>query len=158
MKRALILGLIILCGCGGTLTEEQRKKAKKDMEDHAIKKISEAEIIETSFSIGRKFADLIESTSTKNKNTIDLLEKAYQIKFVSLTTSSHFSSEPEKQIIEAYAMATDKDQLTDNVQKIGTDSLLFTKPILRELPDGSFQFVSALAIKMSRKNVVLSIK
>jgi len=49
-------------------------------------------------------------------------------------------------------------QGSDNIQKIGPDSLLYTKPIMREHPDGSTEFMKALGIRMTRKQIVLTIK
>jgi hypothetical protein len=158
MSRTFIWVLVFSWACGGTLTDEQRKKAKKDMEDHAIKKITEAEIIETSFSVGRKITALLAASHAGEKHAVDSLQTEYNVKLVYLNSSSTFSNEIEKQVIGAYTMSSGETELTDNVQKVGFDSLLYTKPVLRELPDGSKQFVKALAVKMSRKSVVLSIK
>lgn len=63
----------------------------------------------------------------------------------------------EQQIIEAYTSANGLD-LTDNIQKIGNDSLLYTYPVLSTLPDGSVQFKFALGIKMPKKEVILSMQ
>ena len=54
MRITLILMIAILTACGGTLTDDQRKKVKQDMKDHAIKKVSEADITEAAFTIGFK--------------------------------------------------------------------------------------------------------
>ena len=61
----------------------------------------------------------------------------------------------ERLVMEAYAEGSGS---SDNIQKMGLDSLLYTKPILREHPDGSTEFLKAIGIRMTRKQVVLSIK
>jgi hypothetical protein len=61
----------------------------------------------------------------------------------------------EKQLLEAYASQAHD---ADNVQKMGPDSLLYTKPLMRERPDGSTEFIKAIGIRMTRKEIILSIK
>jgi uncharacterized protein with PIN domain len=157
MNRIISIVLIFLCGCGGSLTEEQRHKAKKDMEDHAIKKISEAQITEAAFAMGRKQTAILEIKSMK-KSIIDSLENQYKVKIVVLSSTEKSIGTKEKEVLEAYQMGSGKADLTDNIQKIGLDTILYTKPIMKELPDGSLQFSYAIGIKMPKREVVLSIK
>jgi hypothetical protein len=85
----------------------------------------------------------------------DSLSQAYQIEIVSLQPDNRSMRGVERQLLEAYMNGATSN---DNIQKMGTDSLLYTKPILRENPDGSVEFLKALGIRMTRKQVVLSIK
>ena len=66
--------------------------------------------------------------------------------------------EIEKQIVEAYITGSGQVQLNDNVQRLGADSILYTKPILKEMPDKSVQFLYALGIRIPKKQIILSIK
>ena len=61
----------------------------------------------------------------------------------------------EQQLVEAYKTASGKD-LTDNVQKIGKDSLLYTWPITEALPGKPARFLYAVGIRMPKKAVILS--
>jgi len=157
MKRFLFL-LMTLSSCGGTLTDDQRKKVKEDMELHELKKISDAEITETAFTLGRSFAEVIEKTPLDNTSVIDSLQQNFHVKITPLQSSDSLLMEIEKQIVEAYITGSGKVQLTDNVQKLGTDSILYTKPVLKEMPDKSVQFLYALGIRIPKKQIILSIK
>ena len=66
--------------------------------------------------------------------------------------------EIEKQIVEAYAAADGNVELSDNIQRIGKDTLLYTKPMMTTLPDGSLQFNYALGIRIPKREVVLFIQ
>jgi hypothetical protein len=46
----------------------------------------------------------------------------------------------------------------DDLQKMGTDSLIYTKPLFTERPDGSLEFIQALAIRIPKRQVILSTK
>lgn len=158
MNRCLTVGLIILFGCGGTLTEEQRKKAKKDMADHALKKVSEAQITESAFLLGRTIAKFLERKSVSSSIVLDSLQSKYQSRITMLSTTSKFKSETETQLLDAYVNAPANTELTDNVQRAGKDSILYTKPITKTLPDGSKRFNYAIGVTMPKRIVVLSIK
>jgi len=127
------------------------------MELHALKKVSDAEITETAFLLGRSFAEAIEN-SPSNNSVIDSLQQNFHVKIIPLQSGDSMLMEIEKQIVEAYVTGSGQVQLNDNVQKLGTDSLLYTKPILKEMPDKSVQFLYALGIRIPKKQIILSIK
>jgi hypothetical protein len=158
MKNALLVILFVLSACGGTLTDEQRKKAKQDMTDHAIKKVSEAQITEAAFALGRSVSKAIGTQALANSPVVDSLQLANHLKIVALYPSDVLIKGIEKQLIDAYVSGAGQVELNDNIQRLGTDSLLYTKPIMKELPDGSLQFKYALGVKMPKREVVLSIK
>lgn len=157
MKRILFLWLA-LTSCGGSLTDDQRKKVKEEMESHALKKVTDAEITEGAFVLGRSLAETINNSSLSNSNLTDSLQKVYHVKINPLQPGDSLLFEIEKQIVEAYTAGSGQVELSDNVQRIGTDSLLYTKPVMKEMPDGSVQFAYALGIRIPRKQIVLSIK
>ena len=64
MRWTLIILLPFFVACTGSLTEEQRKAVKEDMESHEIKKVSDAEITEAAFAKGRELTETLE----KHKN------------------------------------------------------------------------------------------
>lgn len=153
--RYLILIGVVFCSCTGTLTDEQRKKIKENMAQGEIKKVTEAEITDATFTWGRKLAATIEKKDRLlgNQLFLDSLAMAENVEILSLQESQQGLREIEKQLLEAYS----GNMGSDNVQKMGTDSLLYTKPIFREHPDGSTEFLKAIAIRFTRKQIVLSI-
>jgi hypothetical protein len=158
MRYLLIISLFILLACGGSLSEDQKKRIRESMEEGQIRKVSDAELTEAAFAYGRTIIDDLEvNQNLSNSSAIDSLEKVYGVKIVSLKTGDSALMEIEKQIIEAYTSGGSLD-LPDNIQRFGTDSLLYTKPIMEEKPDGSVEFVKAIGIHLPKKQVVLSIK
>src|SRR6267142_2243523 len=67
MKSFIALALIVLVGCGGTLSEEQRKKLREGMERNIIKKVSDAQLTEAAFDVGRTLAAVIEKSAINDK-------------------------------------------------------------------------------------------
>ncbi len=127
------------------------------MEQGQIKKVSEAQITEAAFAYGRKIASIVNKSDKNLANTalLDSLSHSYQIEIISLQPDNQNMRHVERQLLEAYMNGGASD---DNIQKMGTDSLLYTMPIVRENANGSTEFFKALAIRMTRKQVVLSIK
>jgi hypothetical protein len=64
----------------------------------------------------------------------------------------------ERLVIEAYTSGADPQNLGDNLQRMGNDSLLYTKPLMKERPDGSLEFDKAIALRIPKKQIILSIK
>ncbi|MBN8651147.1 MAG: hypothetical protein J0L67_06960 [Cytophagales bacterium] len=154
--RYLILIGVVLCSCTGTLTDEQRKKIKENMAQGEIKKVTEAEITDATYSWGRKLASIIEKQDRMltNQSFLDSLATVEGVEILSLQPSSLNLRSIEKQLLEAYNSSAGGE----NVQKMGTDSLLYTKPVFREHPDGSTEFLKAISVRFTRKQIVLSIK
>ena len=160
MKNIVIISLLILTSCGGTLTDEQRKKARESIEEGQLKRVTDAEMTEASFAMGRSITALIEKKDRQltNRNFLDSLENVFSVKIISMLPGDSTSRAVENQIIEAYIAGTGKVELSDNIQKLGKDSILYTKPILKDRPDGSVEFTKALGIRIAKKEIVRSIK
>jgi hypothetical protein len=103
-------------------------------------------------------ASTIAKSSRANNHLGDSLQRTYRAKILALQPGDSMLLDIEKQIVEAYTTGTGQVQLNDNVQRLGVDSVLYTKPVMKEGRDGSLQFSYALGIRMSRSQVVLSIK
>ena len=68
MRWQSILPILFIVGCTGSLTEEQRKAVKEDMESHAIRKVSDAQLTDAAFSRGREIiAQLEEAKGDSSK-------------------------------------------------------------------------------------------
>ncbi len=157
MKK-LLLVLILLTGCGGKLSDEQRQRLKEGMSTQDIKRVTEADLEIAAMAYGRKVVTAVEAVdpSMLNQSKVDSLGKTYQVKIYPLSLSGAALQEIEKQLLDAYVSGGGINQVGDNLQKIGQDSLLFTKPVFSERPDGSLEFSHAIGIKMPVKTVILS--
>jgi hypothetical protein len=147
---------VIAVACGGSLSSEQRKKIRENMEAGAIKKVSDAELTEAAFAYGRLIVKEIKAGS--NQEVIDSLQNAFGVEILYMQPGDSMLRSVEKQIIEAYTSGTGTVDVGDNIQKMGSDSILYTKPVMIERPDGSLEFTKALAIRMPKKQIILSIK
>jgi hypothetical protein len=160
MRFVIIFTFLILSSCGGSLSSEQRKKIRTNMEAKSLKKISDADLTEAAFDYGRAIANAIElnDKSLTNRRFLDSLEKSFGVQIFSMHPTDSFLHGVEKKIIEAYTSGSDLSKIGDDLQKVGLDSLIYTKPLLTERPDGSLEFIQALAIRIPKRQVILSIK
>ncbi len=160
MKYVVLISALMAFGCNGKLTDEQKRKIKEERADSQLKKITEAEITEAAFVYGRSLAQVIEQNdkSLLTKSVIDSLEAAYSVEIIELKTNDSTLRAIEKRVIEAYVGGGDATALSDNIQKTTGDSILYTKPLMLQQADGSVLFSKALGIRMSKKQVVRSIK
>ncbi|MFM9838140.1 MAG: hypothetical protein ACKVOQ_07735 [Cyclobacteriaceae bacterium] len=160
MKYALLISFLVFISCNGKLTDEQKRKIREEREESQIKKISDADITEAAFEYGRTITSIIEKhdKSLTNKILIDSLEKAFEVEIISMKTDDSTLRAIEKKVIEAYTLGGNSAALSDNVQKVGKDSVLYTKPLMRELPDGSVEFTRALGLRISKRQIIRSIK
>ena len=87
------------------------------------------------------------------------MQKAFKVKIINLADKNLLQG-VEKDLIEAYTSgaANKQVELSDNIQRLGKDSVLYTKPISKNLPDGSVQFNYAIGIKIPRKELILFLK
>jgi hypothetical protein len=160
MRRLLLIVLVMASACGGTLSDEQRKQMRERMKEDEIKRVTEGELMDASFAFGRKIASVIEKRdpSLANERLIDSLELVYKVKITSIKPGDSTMRDIESKLIEAYMSSPAQVGDTDNVQKVNADSLLYTRPLMRERPDGSVEFTKALNIYMPTRSVILSIE
>lgn len=159
MRIWLLLALLVLASCGGTLSDEQRKKLHDRMKEDEIKYVSPGELTDAAFALGRSIATTIakKDPGMANQKLLDSLELALKVKIRSIHPGDSAVAGIESQLIEAYMTSSGPSEITDNIQKLGADTLLYTKPIVRERPDGSVEFARALSIHMPVKVIVMSI-
>jgi hypothetical protein len=159
MKRLLLL-MFVITACGGSLSDEQRKKVRENMAAGEIRKVTDAELTDAAFELGRMISGTVSKRDPglSDVTLIDSLEQSLNVEILLLQPSDTMLAVVEQQIIEAYTSGSGVVELTDNVQRMAGDTLLYTKPILRELPDGTTTFQHALGIRMPVKSVVLSIQ
>ena len=130
------------------------------MEAKSMKKISEVELTEASLTYGRSLVKIIEERDKNltNRKFLDSLEKSFGVQILFMQPTDSLLRGIERRIIEAYTSGGNLSGVGDNLQKMGADSLLYTKPLMTERPDGSVEFNKALAIRIPKKQVILSIR
>jgi hypothetical protein len=155
MNRFLIGALLLvgLWSCGGSVSDEQRKQMLDARKQNAIVRITDAEIMEAAFSTGRLVMESV--TSARD---IDSAESAFKVKIHWLEPGIDAPREMEQQIIDAYiaGITSGVDQL-DNVQRIGTDSFLYTKAEVLTHDNGTVELKGTWNIWISKKQLVLAI-
>jgi hypothetical protein len=157
MRVIIILIAVAVVSCTGSLTESQKKRIKESMEEGEIKKLTESQIIDAAFTYGRSTAIIVEQKDKLLTDSVllDSIAKANRVEIISLQADNPQLRMVERQVLEAYLEGTGA---SENVQKMGSDTLIYTKPVFREHPDGSTEFLKAICIRMTRKQIVLSIK
>lgn len=160
MKLWSLIALLFLISCGGSLNDEQRKKLRERMKEDEIKHVSEGELMTASLDYGRAIGLVIQKRdpSMSNPKFIDSLENAYGVKIRSIEPGDSALLSTESQLIEAFISGVGQGAVADDVQKMDNDSILYTKPITQERPDGSVEFMRALSIHMPVRSIVLSIQ
>jgi hypothetical protein len=155
-----ILIAAILFSCGGSLTPEQREKARKAIEEGQIKRITPAELTELALMKGKRIVEDIGGRDSFFNNTalIDSVAHKNEVVIYALKPGMPGISKVELDIAEAYQSQGDVAGVGDNVQKLSGDSLLYTQPVGNERPDGSRPFSHAIAVKMAVRQLVLSIE
>ncbi len=157
MKILSIVLALILFSCGGSLSREQRKKIRSNMEAKSIKKISDAELTEAALSYARGITKIVEESRRSDRVFLDSLNKAYDVEIIFMNLNDSNLRAVERQVMEAYRNSNDAINPGDNLQRMGRDSLLYTKPILTEGSNRAPQFTKALALRIPKKAVILSI-
>lgn len=142
-------------GCGGSLSDEQRRRIKEDMAQHKIVRITDAEITATAFEQGRK---VIKALSYLKNDTLklDSLRDAYHATIRWIAPGAKNALAIEQQLIEAYLISSINGGIQDNIQRLGTDSLLYTFPLTEKLPDGSENVLGMWSVAVSKKDLILS--
>lgn len=156
MRRLIYIVLLGLVACGGSLSDEQRKQLKEGKANQEIKRVTEAQIMEAAFKKGRDVMASLEP-SNFNVDTIAQVQKDQRVVIRWMDPENPATPDIEKLLLEAYLQgAANKDSLNDNIQKIGEDSLLYTKPVTRTLPGEVTQFEGSWSVRISKKQLILS--
>lgn len=160
MKLSAIILLLFLFSCGGSLSDEQRRQMREKMELNKIVRVTEAEITEAAFAKGRRIMDTLDSM--KNDSTkLKAYLKANAARVHYIQPGKSNARALEQQLVDAY-LADESGAMPDNVQEKrdargNYDSLLYTKPVTKKLPDGSDRLDGIWNIWISKKELVLEI-
>ncbi|MDX1627372.1 MAG: hypothetical protein R3345_01665 [Fulvivirga sp.] len=143
------ISLFILCSfllaCGGSLSDEQRKALKEEMEAREIKKVKEEDIVARSFELGKAIYQ-------NHINNSDSLVKALNATILWLEPTDSGGGDLEKQLLEAYVYSFEQgEKLSHNVQR-DSEVMLYTMPVVSEE-----SFEGIYVIRIPRKEVVLNL-
>ena len=162
MKPRIIILLLCLTACGGTLTEEQRRKLHEGMEEQKIVQMTDAEIMTTAHERGREVFAALEKVHF-NVVKADSIGEHYKARIHWTVPGTASNQEIEQQLIEAYISGMVTGSLQDNVQRLYTDtkqsvydSILYSKPVVSPMPDGVEKLDGVWNIYLSKKQVVLT--
>jgi hypothetical protein len=163
MKKIGLALLALSLGCGGNLSDEQRKKFREGMEQQKIVRITESEIMEAGLSKGHQILKVLENRSFSQSLT-DSLEQACNVKINWVVPGGSNALAIEQELIDAYIAGIATGSTQENLQKIYNssqrdeyDSLLYSKPSLSKLRDGSEQLNGIWNIYIPKKEIVLEI-
>jgi len=163
MKKLAFIGLMMLMACGGSLSDEQRKKLHDGMDRQKIVKLSDSEIVTASLDQGRLIFSALEKLKF-NPLKIDSVARQYKVRVRWIVPGSPDALEIENQLIEAYVIGAETVSTQDNIQKLRSthqseeyDSLLYSRPIVTPMADGAVNVVGVWNIYFAKKDIILSV-
>jgi hypothetical protein len=164
MKKIHFIAItVLLLGCGGSLSDEQRKKLHEGMEDQKIVRMSDSEIVTASLEHGRVIYEAMEKVHF-DAVKVDSIERQYHVSINLLRPGASNALEVENQLIEAYVAGAETGSIQDNIQKLHVanntdqyDSLMYTRPKVSPLPDGAVKVEGVWNIHLAKKDVVRSL-
>lgn len=131
------------------------------MELHKIKKVSEAEITDAAFTKGRELMSSIEELHGDSVKINSLIKSEEgRIRWVAPGNKNALAL--EQQLIDAY-LSSPHGSVQDNVQLIrnatgNSDSVLYSKPVVKKLSNGTEQLEGVWNIWLSKKQLILGMK
>jgi hypothetical protein len=163
MKKLVFIALNMLMACGGSLSEEQRKKLHDGMDKQKILKLSDSEIVTASLDQGRIVFAALEKLNF-NPLKIDSVARQYHASVRWIAPGSSDALEVENQLIEAYIIGAETGSTQDNIQTLRNDpsssdydSLLYSRPILTPMADGAVNVEGVWNIYFAKKDIILSV-
>ena len=172
--------LLLISSCGGSGEQKVDTSAvQEEMDRREVKRVTPEEIIKAAYQKGKPLAQemfsVLVSTYQQENPTPDFV--AYMqsqsvhtfaddatVHWVPVDTPASELSEYEQQIMEAYRYSQQqREELIDNVQRMGEDTLLYTYPIILNdtlkqklsLPADTAQpFLGMWSIHFSQKSIV----
>lgn len=156
MKYVAAMLVLLLSSCGGSLSGDERKRLREEGRKHDIKRVTEAEIAEAVLVQGRSVTEIANSFRS-DRRRLDSLGGVYgaTVRWSVPGASDGFAV--EQQIIDAYVMNPTAD-LPDNVQEVGTDSMLYSRPEVSVLPDGAVAIQGVWSVRFAKKDLILKME
>ncbi len=158
MGRLLCIVWLLLLGCSGGLSDEQRQQLREAQARQLITKVNEADLISAAFEQGRRIGQMARGSDRKPAQ-LDSIGRANKVRIHWRELTATDALEIERQVIEAYLSAASAGTpVADNVQRIGSDSLLYTIPVTRYTADSVLEVIGVWSIEMAVRNVVLGME
>ena len=161
MKKLVFMVMVLAMGCGGSLSDEQRRKLREGMDQQQIMKLSDSEITTASLELGRDIYANLEEVGFDASKT-DSIAAVFRVKLHHLKPGSPDALEVENQVIEAYVLGAETGATQDNIQKIRKlssdddyDSLLYSRPVITQQADGSLLVDGVWNIYLAKRDVIL---
>lgn len=151
------ISIVLLVACEGRLTEQQRKELQEARKLQEIKVVSEAEITAQALAQGKEILEVLEN-ATVTQHRIDSIERTTHTEIRWIEPGSQNTKWIENQLIEAYLVSAISGGARENVQEFGPDSLIFTNPVVSNMPDGTVYVKGMWSVWLSKKQIVLSIE
>lgn len=153
MRRLCLILSVLLASCGGNLSTDERKKLHDASKRQEIVRVTEAEIAEAALEQGRNLTDRAMALKG-NPAGLDSLGRSHHASVRWVQPGATNALGIEQQIIEAYVMNPSED-LPDNIQDMGEDSILYSRPQVSKLPDGTIMVEGMWSVALSRKDIIL---
>ena len=155
IKKFSLIFIMILVSCGGKVSDEQRKQMLEARKRQAITKVTDAEIMESAFSFGKQVLEGV--GQDVDEKGLTELENKFKVKINWLEPGKGTATKIEQQLIDAYINGVTSGKIQfDNVQRIGNDSLLYTKADVVEKADGSIEVKGTWNVWISKKELILA--
>ena len=157
--------VVLLSSCGGSISDEQRKKLKEGIEDIKITQISDTDIVTTALDEGKKIFENLKK-SDFSAPVMEQLAKGHKVRIRYIEPGKGDALEVENQIIQAYIVGSATGATQDNIQKLrsGTatslqdyDTLLYSRPMVTTQPDGSVNVDGVWNIYLAKRDIVRSL-
>lgn len=153
MKAPFIFVLAFsLCACGGSLSDEQRAKIKEAEKLQEIRRVTGAEIMNAAYERGRMITKELKSDSMR----MDSLAVVNHARIGWIAPGDTSLLKVEAALVDAIIAGLQEGIITDNVQEIGQDSLLYTWPEVATMPDSSLRYKGTWSIMLSKRYLILS--
>ncbi|MTI22484.1 hypothetical protein E1176_15740 [Fulvivirga sp. RKSG066] len=141
----MLLCLLLLASCGGSISDEQRKSLQQEMKDREIKKVQEEDIVAKTFELGKEIHRQYLSGN-------DSLQKTLKTDLYIIEKGDSVEKKKDWEIFEAYEYSlTNGAPLSDNVQRDG-EEMIYTYPLVIE-----DEFAGIYVIRIPRKQLVLNL-
>lgn len=161
MKSWILLVPVLLMACGGSLSDDQRKRLHEGIDKQKIVRLSDSEIMTAALDQGRVIFDALDNLKF-DSSKVDSVAKKYEVKIRWLTPGTNSALEVENQLIEAYVVGAETGSIQDNVQGLhgpnstDYDSLLYSRPVVTPMADGAVNVEGVWNIYMAKKTIILS--
>jgi hypothetical protein len=144
---------MLLVSCNTQLNDEQRRQMKEGRKKMEIRQVPEADLLSRGFMLGEKLAKALPDSF--DAQAVTHVTAKHQVK-VKWFEPAVLPSEPLLQdLMHAFAYAANQGQTPNShVQRLGQDSLLYVKPVIRK-NHREITFTGMWCIGMPIKKIVL---